>query len=81
MPKLFQINVSSNVGSTCYIAEQIGKIAIYNGWESYIAYGRFNQKLKSISIKIGFRLFVYFLVIKTILSDRPMVAFFIIRRN
>ena len=40
MPKLLQINVTANWGSTGKIAEDIGKTAIANGWESYIAYGR-----------------------------------------
>ena len=39
--KLLQINVSANWGSHGKIAEGIGKIAISNGWESYIAFGRF----------------------------------------
>ena len=40
MPKLLQINVTANWGSTGKIAEQIGQLAISNGWESYIAYCR-----------------------------------------
>lgn len=40
MKKLLQINVTANWGSHGKIAEDIGKLAIKNGWESWIAYGR-----------------------------------------
>lgn len=40
MPTLFQINVTCNWGSTGRIAEEIGQVAISQGWDSYIAYGR-----------------------------------------
>lgn len=53
MPKLLQINSTANWGSTGKIAEQIGELAISNGWESYIAYGRYANKSKSKLIKIG----------------------------
>ena len=59
MLKLLQINVTSNWGSTGKIAEQIGKLAILNGWESYIAYGRYNNPSESETIKIGNDLIVY----------------------
>ena len=36
MPKLVQINSAINYGSTGKIAEQIGRIAVDKGWESYI---------------------------------------------
>lgn len=39
MLKLFQFNVSLNVGSTGRIAEQIGELAQSEGWESYIIHG------------------------------------------
>ena len=41
MNKLLQINVSANWGSHGRIAEGIGQLAMANGWESYIAYGRY----------------------------------------
>lgn len=47
MPTLLQINVTANSGSTGRIAEDLGKIAINNGWESWIAYGRGNPHSKS----------------------------------
>ena len=39
MPTLLQINVASNYGSTGKIAEQIGLLALENGWNSFIAHG------------------------------------------
>ena len=37
--KLLQINTTLNAGSTGRISEQIGNLAINNGWESYIIHG------------------------------------------
>lgn len=53
MPTLLQINVTANWGSTGKIAEDIGRIAISNGWESWIAYGRGNPTSASKLIRIG----------------------------
>ena len=53
MPKLFQINVTANWGSTGKIAEAIGLAAINHGWESYIAFGRWCNPSQSHVIKIG----------------------------
>ena len=53
MARLLQINCSANTGSTGKIAEEIGKIAIKSGWESYIAYGRTCSSSQSNLIKIG----------------------------
>jgi putative colanic acid biosynthesis glycosyltransferase len=53
MHKLLQIAVEGNIGSTGTIAESIGVIAISNGWESYIAHGRFTRPSESKTIKIG----------------------------
>lgn len=39
MPILFQINAALNKGSTGRIAEQIGMLAMQEGWEVYIAHG------------------------------------------
>lgn len=54
MPKLLQINVCLNL-STGKIAQQIGEMAISNGWESWIAYsGRMNTvPSKSNLIRVG----------------------------
>lgn len=51
--KLLQINVTANWGSTGKIAENIGQLAIANGWESYIAYGRGKPQSNSRLIRIG----------------------------
>jgi hypothetical protein len=54
MPKVLQINIVANWGSTGRIAEQIGEKAMARGWESHIAYGRWKNLSKSHLIKIGF---------------------------
>lgn len=59
MPKLLQINVTANWGSTGKIAEQIGLVAMQHGWESYIAYGRKMNPSESKLIKIGNQWDVY----------------------
>lgn len=59
MPTLLQINVTANWGSTGKIAESIGVAALNQGWESYIAYGRYNNPSQSKLIKIGSQLDVY----------------------
>lgn len=51
--KLLQINSVINSGSTGRIAEEIGRLAINNGWKSYIAYGRNDRPSESQLIKIG----------------------------
>lgn len=60
MPKLLQINITANWGSTGKIAEAIGIAAMNAGWESYIAYGRWCNPSKSYLIKVGGRLDKYF---------------------
>lgn len=54
--KLMLINTSVNSGSTGRIAEEIGQTAIYNGYESYFAYGRLARESKCKLIKIGKKL-------------------------
>ena len=56
MPKLLQINVTANWGSTGKIAELIGREAMAQGWESHIAYGRYCNLSESKLIKIGNKL-------------------------
>ena len=51
--KLLQINVAANWGSHGHIAEEIGLEAMAQGWESYIAYGRYANPSKSHIVKIG----------------------------
>ena len=53
MPKLFQINVTANHGSTGKIAEQIGQLVIDKGWQSTIAYGRCPRESQSELIRVG----------------------------
>lgn len=53
MPTLLQINTTANSGSTGRIAEEIGIIAISQGWNSYIAYGRGKPQSQSHLIRIG----------------------------
>ena len=53
MPKLLQINITANWGSTGKIAESIGMAVMKAGWESYIAYGRWCNPSQSHLIKIG----------------------------
>lgn len=53
MPKLLQINAALNRGSTGRIAEQIGLLAIEQGWNVYIAHGaRYmgNSALQTIQV-------------------------------
>ena len=59
MPILLQINVVSNILSTGKIAEDIAKVAIAHGWESYIAYGRDSSPSVSLEIKVGSKIDVY----------------------
>lgn len=53
MPKLLQINVTANWGSTGKIAESIGISAIKHGWDSYVAFGRYSNPSQSRLIPIG----------------------------
>ena len=52
MPKLLQINVTSNWGSTGTIAEECNRIARSRGWETYFAFGRYYNSSKS-SVIVG----------------------------
>jgi len=75
MPKLLQINVTANWGSTGKIAEDIGKTAVANGWESYIAYGRDTQPTSlSHLIRIGNKWDMYYHGLQTRLFDRHGLA-------
>jgi len=70
MPKILQISVDGNTGSTGRIAESIGRLAIARGWESYIAHGRLSGPSESITIKIGSAIDVYMHGFQTRLFDR-----------
>lgn len=67
--KLLQINSVLNIGSTGKIVENIANLAIQNGWESYIAYGRKGNDSNSNTIKIGNYINIIFHVILTRLFD------------
>ncbi len=69
MPKLLQINVTLNLGSTGKIAEQIGKLVLDDGWESFIAWGRKRNDSASNSIHIGNKLVSLFHVFLKHLFD------------
>lgn len=70
MPKLFQIVVEGNRGSTGTIAESIGNYVIQNGWDSYIAHGRFPRPSASHLLRIGSDYDVFIHGIKTRLCDK-----------
>lgn len=59
MPKLLQINVVSNMLSTGKIANDIAVVAQSNGWETFIAYGRWAKHGCSKEIKVGTKLDMY----------------------
>ena len=63
--KLLQIGIEVNSGSTGIIAEQIGSVAIKNGFESYITYARAYNPSKSVVIKIGNIFNIFFHVLLT----------------
>ena len=68
--KVLQINTIVNSGSTGRIAEDIGRVLIEKGHESYIAYGRGNRPSQSKLIKIGTKLDIYLHGIKTLFLDQ-----------
>ena len=53
MVRLLQINVVANSGSHGRIVEEIGRLAIDRGWESYVAYGRYAKTSSSHLVRIG----------------------------
>jgi len=67
---ILQINIVVNFGSTGHIAEELGKTAMANGWESHIAYGRNERSSESGLIKIGSDYEVNWHVLQTRLIDR-----------
>ena len=74
MPKLLQINVTANWGSTGKIAEQIGQCAMVHGWESYIAYGRMMNPSQNKLVKIGSQLDVYEHYVESKIFDNEGLA-------
>lgn len=74
MKKLLQINVVANSGSTGRIAENIGKLGISQGWESYIAYGRGAPQSESHLIPIGNKWDMYLHGVESRLLDNHGLA-------
>lgn len=74
MPKLFQINVCSNLFSTGKIAEDIAKVAQSKGWETFMAYGRSYKEGVSTPIRIGSRLSVYEHYLESLFFDNEGFA-------
>ena len=70
MKKLLQINAVANSGSTGRIAEEIGRLVRANGWESYIAYGRWACASQSELIRIGHSFDTLFHAAQSYLLDR-----------
>ena len=70
MKTLLQINTVVNRGSTGRIAEEIGRLAMQAGWNSYIAYGRQQTHSLSNLIRIGNHVDCYMHVLQTRLFDR-----------
>lgn len=68
--KILQINTIVNSGSTGRIAENIGRLLIEKGHESYIAYGRKANFSSSRLINIGSKPEFLFHVLKSRLLDR-----------
>lgn len=71
---LLQINVTANWGSTGKIAEQIGKLVISQGWDSYVAYGRKMNASTSKLIKVGSTVEVYEHYVENRLFDNDGLA-------
>ncbi|MFV0419971.1 MAG: glycosyltransferase [Dysgonomonas sp.] len=68
--RILQINSVANSGSTGRIAEDIGKVLIEQGHESYIAYGRYSNPSRSQLIRIGNKVDVYSHGLVSLLLDR-----------
>jgi glycosyltransferase involved in cell wall biosynthesis len=68
--KIVQINTTVNSGSTGRIAEDIGRVSIDAGHESYIAFGRGNRLSKSNLIRIGNKIDFYGHVFQSLIFDR-----------
>lgn len=69
MIKVLQINTVNNYGSVGRIAEELGKCIISQGWESFIAYGRYPRNSESKLIRIGSDFDFYYHALSTRLFD------------
>jgi glycosyltransferase involved in cell wall biosynthesis len=70
MPRLLQINVTANWGSTGKITEQIATSAQAHGWECITAYGRWANPSKYSTYKIGNKLDTYAHYLENRIFDR-----------
>ncbi len=73
MPSILQINIFNNL-STGTIAEQIGKLVLQKGWNSYFAYSRGTSNSESQIIRIGHYFNVYVHVLETRFFDNHGLA-------
>lgn len=71
---LLQINVTANWGSTGKIAEDIGKLAIRKGWDSWIAFGRGTPQSASNLVRIGNNLDMHLHGVQSRLFDNHGLA-------
>ena len=70
MPKLLQINVALNKGSTGRIAEQIGKLARSKGWDTFILHGaRYVNTSEMYSFQTGTPLLEKIHAVRSMLFD------------
>lgn len=69
MPKLLQINMTANWGSTGKIAESIGLAAMNHGWECHVAYGRYSNPSKAQLIRVGSKWDTYFHFLEQRIKD------------
>lgn len=72
--RLLQINTVAGNGSTGKITEGIGQLAIADGWESWIAYGRGKPESESNLIRIGNDFDMMWHGLQTRLLDRHGLA-------
>lgn len=69
MTKIFRITTEINRSSIGRTTEQIGKLILDEGWESYIAWGRTDGESASKKVKIGNKTSIYTHVLLTRLFD------------
>lgn len=74
MPRLLQINVTANWGSTGRIAEECNKVAQLKGWQTYFAYGRNSNPSQSYTYRVDNKWEVYGHYIENCLFDNEGLA-------
>lgn len=68
--KILQINTIINSGSTGRIAEDIGKVFLANGHDSFIAHGRRTRSSASHRVQIGDKSDIFLHAMKSLFLDR-----------